>query len=241
MPRSNYFNTLSLGQKLDQLGRCRFMQRSEFAGGIAAIAGKKVVVVGCGAQGLNQGLNMRDSGCDVSYTLRQVACTPYWQLTQAYFVGTLSDASSFDLTNGAATTIELTDETTAAATLSTTCCTSNTGPVLYTTGPAGTQIVASAIFNGRESATFTTSVSDQTANVVSVTLTMPTLGSGAEVSFVRERGTSEPSTVRVVFDDGTEFEDATALNGLVVAPAEFAYVTTEEILEIGRASCRERV
>merc|ERR1712166_1218627 len=38
-----------------------------------AIAGKKVVIVGCGAQGLNQGLNMRDSGCDVSYTLRQGA------------------------------------------------------------------------------------------------------------------------------------------------------------------------
>jgi ketol-acid reductoisomerase len=71
--RTNYFNTLTQAAKLDQLGRCRFMQRSEFASGIAAIAGKKVVVVGCGAQGLNQGLNMRDSGCDVSYTLRQAA------------------------------------------------------------------------------------------------------------------------------------------------------------------------
>ncbi|EOD32685.1 hypothetical protein EMIHUDRAFT_230458 [Emiliania huxleyi CCMP1516] len=46
------------------------MQRSEFANGVAAIAGKKIVIVGCGAQGLNQGLNMRDSGCDISYTLR---------------------------------------------------------------------------------------------------------------------------------------------------------------------------
>jgi len=71
--RTNYFNTLTQAAKLDQLGRCRFMQRSEFASGIAAIAGKKIVVVGCGAQGLNQGLNMRDSGCDVSYTLRQAA------------------------------------------------------------------------------------------------------------------------------------------------------------------------
>jgi hypothetical protein len=26
--------------------------------------------VGCGAQGLNQGLNMRDSGLDISYALR---------------------------------------------------------------------------------------------------------------------------------------------------------------------------
>jgi ketol-acid reductoisomerase (EC 1.1.1.86) len=29
--------------------------------------------VGCGAQGLNQGLNMRDSGLDIAYALRQAA------------------------------------------------------------------------------------------------------------------------------------------------------------------------
>ena len=27
---ANYFNTLNLREKLDQLGRCRFMDRSEF-------------------------------------------------------------------------------------------------------------------------------------------------------------------------------------------------------------------
>jgi len=75
MGRVNYFNTLSMANKLDQLARCRFMGRGEFADGIKAIAGKKVVIVGCGAQGLNQGLNMRDSGCDVSYTLRESAIT----------------------------------------------------------------------------------------------------------------------------------------------------------------------
>lgn len=71
--RTNYYNSLKQAEKLDQLARCRFMDRSEFDDGIAAIAGKKVVIVGCGAQGLNQGLNMRDSGCDVSYALRQEA------------------------------------------------------------------------------------------------------------------------------------------------------------------------
>ena len=30
---TNYFNTLNLREKLDQLGRCRFMDRSEFADG----------------------------------------------------------------------------------------------------------------------------------------------------------------------------------------------------------------
>jgi len=69
----NYFNTLSMASKLKQLAQCRFMARSEFVNGIEALKGKKVVIVGCGAQGLNQGLNMRDSGCDVSYTLRQGA------------------------------------------------------------------------------------------------------------------------------------------------------------------------
>ena len=69
----NYFNTLPLRRQLDELGTCRFMDASEFANGIEAAKGKKIVIVGCGAQGLNQGLNMRDSGLDVSYTLRAAA------------------------------------------------------------------------------------------------------------------------------------------------------------------------
>jgi ketol-acid reductoisomerase len=70
---SNYFNTLSLRNQLEQLGKCRFMDASEFEDGVNALKGKKIIIVGCGAQGLNQGLNMRDSGLDISYTLRQVA------------------------------------------------------------------------------------------------------------------------------------------------------------------------
>ncbi|HDZ04781.1 hypothetical protein LCGC14_0198400 [marine sediment metagenome] len=70
---ANYFNTLSLRDKLTQLGKCRFMDSSEFADGVNALKGKKIVIVGCGAQGLNQGLNMRDSGLDISYTLRSAA------------------------------------------------------------------------------------------------------------------------------------------------------------------------
>ncbi|MDZ8118693.1 ketol-acid reductoisomerase [Pontiella agarivorans] len=69
----NYFNSLSMKQKLEEIGTCRFMDASEFANGIDAAKGKKIVIVGCGAQGLNQGLNMRDSGLDVSYTLRAAA------------------------------------------------------------------------------------------------------------------------------------------------------------------------
>ncbi len=70
---ANYFNTLPLRLKLEQLGTCEFMDNSEFADGVKKLLGKKVVIVGCGAQGLNQGLNMRDSGLDVSYTLRAEA------------------------------------------------------------------------------------------------------------------------------------------------------------------------
>ncbi len=66
----NYFNSLSLRLQIEELGQCRFMNESEFTG-IEKLKGKKVVIVGCGAQGLNQGLNMRDSGLDVSYTLRE--------------------------------------------------------------------------------------------------------------------------------------------------------------------------
>lgn len=70
---ANYFNTLNLRQQLQQLGQCRFMQRDEFADGCNLLKGWKVVIVGCGAQGLNQGLNMRDSGLDISYALRAEA------------------------------------------------------------------------------------------------------------------------------------------------------------------------
>lgn len=70
---ANYFNTLSLRDQLAQLGKCRFMDSNEFEDGVSALSGKKIVIIGCGAQGLNQGLNMRDSGLDISYALRDKA------------------------------------------------------------------------------------------------------------------------------------------------------------------------
>ena len=71
----NYFNALPLRLQLEQLGKCRFMGQAEFTDGVDRSRGKKIVIVGCGAQGLNQGLNLRDSGLDVSYTLRDSAIT----------------------------------------------------------------------------------------------------------------------------------------------------------------------
>ena len=70
---ANYFNTLPLRMQLAELGKCRFMHLDEFTEGVDALKGKKMVVIGCGAQGLNQGLNLRDSGLDVSYALRDAA------------------------------------------------------------------------------------------------------------------------------------------------------------------------
>lgn len=70
---ANYFNSLPLREQLNQLGVCEFMNSSEFADGVNVLKGKKIVIIGCGAQGLNQGLNMRDSGLDISYALRKEA------------------------------------------------------------------------------------------------------------------------------------------------------------------------
>jgi ketol-acid reductoisomerase len=70
---SNYFNTLPLRDQLHQLAQCRFMDADEFTDGISALKDKKIIIVGCGAQGLNQGLNMRDSGLNISYALRSGA------------------------------------------------------------------------------------------------------------------------------------------------------------------------
>ena len=68
---SNYFNTLTEKEKINQLNKCRFMQKDEFSDGVNELLEKNIVIVGCGAQGLNQGLNMRDSGLNISYVLRQ--------------------------------------------------------------------------------------------------------------------------------------------------------------------------
>ncbi|WP_317419599.1 MULTISPECIES: ketol-acid reductoisomerase [unclassified Morganella (in: enterobacteria)] len=93
---ANYFNTLNLRQQLAQLGKCRFMAREEFADEAGYLKGKKVVIIGCGAQGLNQGLNMRDSGLDIAYALRQEAIdekrTSWRRATENGFtVGTYED------------------------------------------------------------------------------------------------------------------------------------------------------
>lgn len=70
---ANYFNTLPLRLQLEELAKCRFMNRDEFTSGCDYIKDKKIVIVGCGAQGLNQGLCLRDSGLDVAYALREAA------------------------------------------------------------------------------------------------------------------------------------------------------------------------
>lgn len=92
----NYFNTLPLRLQLDQLGKCDFMEESEFADGVEKLKGKQIVVLGCGAQGLNQGLNLRDSGLNVAYALRQTAIdekrASYVNATENGFeVGTFED------------------------------------------------------------------------------------------------------------------------------------------------------
>ena len=71
--RQNYFNTLPLRLQLEELAKCRFMEQDEFSEGVDYIKDKKIVIIGCGAQGLNQGLNLRDSGLNVSYALRAEA------------------------------------------------------------------------------------------------------------------------------------------------------------------------
>ena len=93
---ANYFNSIPLRVQLQQLGKCDFMDQSEFADGVKKLIGKKIVVLGCGAQGLAQGLNMRDSGLDISYAIREIEITEkhisYMNATDNKFkVGTFSE------------------------------------------------------------------------------------------------------------------------------------------------------
>jgi len=70
---ANYFSSLPHRLKVQELGKCDFMANSEFADGVKKLMGKKIVIIGCGAQGLAQGQNLRDSGLNVAYALRQEA------------------------------------------------------------------------------------------------------------------------------------------------------------------------
>ncbi len=70
---SNYFNSLPHRLKVQELGKCDFMETTAFINGVEKLKGKKIVIIGCGAQGLAQGLNMRDSGLHVAYALRKEA------------------------------------------------------------------------------------------------------------------------------------------------------------------------
>ena len=67
---TNYFNQLTLREQLLQLAQCRLMNLDEFENGVTQLKDKNIVIIGCGSQGLNQGLNMRDSGLNISYALR---------------------------------------------------------------------------------------------------------------------------------------------------------------------------
>ncbi|XBC41260.1 MAG: ketol-acid reductoisomerase [Buchnera aphidicola (Nurudea yanoniella)] len=66
----NYFNSLNFRQKLINLQTCQLMKKSFLSEENNILKGKNIVIVGCGSQGLNQGLNMRDSGLCISYALR---------------------------------------------------------------------------------------------------------------------------------------------------------------------------
>ncbi|QJC30803.1 ketol-acid reductoisomerase [Enterobacteriaceae endosymbiont of Macroplea appendiculata] len=93
---NNYFNTLNFREKLHTLQKSRLMKNKEFDQGVKFLKNKKIVIIGCGAQGLNQGLNMRDSGLDISYALTKNAImykNISWKRATKhnFFVGTIQE------------------------------------------------------------------------------------------------------------------------------------------------------
>ncbi|WP_343189451.1 ketol-acid reductoisomerase [Buchnera aphidicola] len=67
----NYFNSLNFRKKNIQLKKCNFLNNNDFIDGINILKNKKIVIIGCGSQGINQGLNMRDSGLNISFVLKK--------------------------------------------------------------------------------------------------------------------------------------------------------------------------
>nr|AAC38126.1 acetohydroxy acid isomeroreductase [Buchnera aphidicola] len=67
----NYFNKLCFRKRINEIKKCRFMKENEFKNENKILKIKKIVIVGCGSQGLNQALNMRDSGLNISFALKK--------------------------------------------------------------------------------------------------------------------------------------------------------------------------
>ncbi|WP_343188211.1 ketol-acid reductoisomerase [Buchnera aphidicola (Ceratoglyphina bambusae)] len=67
----NYFSSLNFRNKLKELRKCRLLKKKEFNNKVNILINKKIVIIGCGSQGLNQGLNLRDSGLNVCYALQK--------------------------------------------------------------------------------------------------------------------------------------------------------------------------
>ncbi|VFP81667.1 ketol-acid reductoisomerase [Buchnera aphidicola] len=65
----NFFDSLSFREQLIELKTGFLMKKNDFLNSQEILKDKKIVIVGCGAQGLNQGLNLRDSGFNVSFVL----------------------------------------------------------------------------------------------------------------------------------------------------------------------------
>ncbi|QJC30378.1 ketol-acid reductoisomerase [Enterobacteriaceae endosymbiont of Neohaemonia nigricornis] len=93
---NNYFNNLNFREKLKNLQKSRLMHIKEFMYGVDILKNKNIVIIGCGAQGLNQGLNMRDSGLNISYVLTHNAIknqNQSWQraINNQFVVGTYEE------------------------------------------------------------------------------------------------------------------------------------------------------
>ncbi|WP_075432362.1 ketol-acid reductoisomerase [Buchnera aphidicola] len=66
----NYFNSLNFRNQLKELNTGFLLHSKDFLNSTKILNQKNIVIVGCGAQGLNQGLNLRDSGLNIAYALR---------------------------------------------------------------------------------------------------------------------------------------------------------------------------
>ncbi|XBC38186.1 MAG: ketol-acid reductoisomerase [Buchnera aphidicola (Floraphis choui)] len=92
----NYFNSLNFRQKLINLQTCKLIDITSLSMEFNLLKEKNIVIVGCGSQGLNQGLNMRDSGLHISYALRSSSISKKnnsWinATKNGFFVGTYED------------------------------------------------------------------------------------------------------------------------------------------------------
>jgi hypothetical protein len=143
-------------------------------------------------------------------TLRRVGCSNYFQNARVGLRATLSDGSVYTVTDHGSITLVAPANGASSVQL-----VSRQG-VSYIVRPSSAGLVVVRGAFGVQNATSSLLVISAPANVTSVTLSLPSLGSAGELSFGGINGTRAQAVTAMGFDDGSQFPLAAVLDWIPI-------------------------